>query len=110
MYFRPSKFDALGAGTTDRLGWRTTLFTRPIMINDFRTSCRDGSIKIRSKFLIDEMTTFIFNKNNDMVAAASYYDDCIFSAALAVQGFKILYDGELTQIDYRKHLPRSFAY
>jgi hypothetical protein len=110
IYFRPSKYDAMGGGSSDRLGWRTTTLTRPLMINDFRAAARDGSIKIRSKYLIDEMLTFIFNNNNDMVAQDGYHDDCIFSAALAVQGFKILYDKELEQIDYRQHLPRSFAY
>ena len=110
MYFRTAKFDALGAGSSDRLGWRTTTLTRPLLINDFRAACRDDSIKIRSKFLIDEMLTFVFNKTNDMVALESYHDDCIFAGAIAVQGFKILYDKELEQIDYKKILPRGFSY
>jgi len=44
----------------------------------------DGSIKIHSSKTLDEMLTFVFNDNGDMVCQSSFHDDCF------VKGTKIL--------------------
>jgi len=110
LYYRPTKFETIGVSYTDKLGWRTTKLTRIILIDDLAQALRDGVLKIHSKDLLDEMLTFVYNINNDMIAQDGYHDDAIFAAGIAFQGFKILYTGKLNQIDESEHLPKSTAY
>jgi hypothetical protein len=110
MYFRPVKFDQMGTNYSDRIGWKTTKVTRPLMIDDLREALQEGALKIHSQYTLDEMLTFVFDDGGNMVSQSSFHDDCIFSAAIGFQGFKIMYSGELTQIDYEKHLPASSSY
>lgn len=99
LYFRPQKFETMGATFSDKIGWKTTRVTRPILIDDLAQAMRDGEITIHSKEILDEMLTFIYNTTGDMQPMDGYHDDHIFSAGLAVQGFKVLYRGTLTQLD-----------
>lgn len=110
LYFRPSKFDTIPSSWSDRLGWKTTKVTRPLMIDDFNQALREGSVKIHSRYLLDEMQTFVFDAGNNMNAQESYHDDAIFSAAIGFQGFKVLFSGNLDQIDYLDFLPSSTSY
>ena len=105
LYFRPARFDTIGNGYSDKLGWKTTKLTRPILIDEFEQNARELNIIIHSKETVDEMTVFIFNDANNMVAMESYNDDCIFSMAIALQGFKILSGVPMTQINWAQHLP-----
>ena len=85
LYFRPAtKMDTMSQKFSDRLGWKTTKLTRPLMIDDLRESLADGSIKIHSSKTLDEMLTFVFNDNGDMVCQSSFHDDCF------VKGTKIV--------------------
>jgi len=110
LYFRPSRFDSIGNPWSDKLGWKTTKLTRPILIDEFEQSTREGTITLRSKETVDEMTVFIFNDANNMVCMDSYNDDCIFATSIALQGFKVISDKPMTQLDYSKHLPYTEPY
>jgi len=110
LYFRPTKFEALSAGTSDRIGWKTTKVTRPLMIDELAQALREGNLIIHSKEILDEMSVFVYNDAGDMQPQPGFKDDCIFSSGIAFQAFKILYDKPLTQIDASKHLPINFAY
>ncbi len=109
LYFRPSKFETLSAGTTDRIGWKTTRVTRSLLIDELGIAIREDLI-IHSKELLNEMMVFVYNDNGDMVSEHGFHDDTIFSAGIAYQGFKTLYSGKLTQINEQNHLPVNFAY
>jgi hypothetical protein len=100
----------MGTDYSDRIGWKTTKVTRPLMIDDFREALEDGSLKIHSLDTIDELLTFIFDNGGNMISQRSFHDDCIFGSAIAFQGFKIMYSGKLEQIDYESHLPVSSSY
>ena len=80
------------------------------MIDDLREALQEGSIKIHSEFTFDEMLTFVFDDGGNMVSQSSFHDDCIFASAIGFQGFKVMYAGDLTQIDYEKELPGSTPY
>jgi len=110
LYFRQSKIETMGIKYSDKLGWRTTKVTRPLMLDDFYQAFREGSITIHSKEIIDEMTVFVYDRYNNAVPMEGFYDDCIFSSAIALQGFKILYDKKLEQINYNNILPSGYAY
>lgn len=111
IYFRPVvKMDTMGTQFSDRMGWKTTKVTRPLMIDDLREALSDGSLKIHSEKTLDEFLTFVFDDGGNMVTQNAFHDDCIFSTAIAFQGFKVMYSGELSQIDYEKHMPESSSY
>lgn len=110
LYFRPSGFESISAGTTDRIGWKTTKVTRPLLIDELAQAMREGSLTIHSKKILDEMSVLVYNDNNDMVPQPGFHDDTIFSSGIALQAFKLLYSEKLTQIDEQKHLPVSFSY
>ena len=77
---------------------------KPILIDEFEQSTREHSIILHSKETMDEMTVFVFNNANNMVAMDSYHDDCIFATAIALQGFKVLSNKPMTQLNYNHHL------
>lgn len=110
LYFRPAKFDTISNPWSDKLGWKTTVMTRPILIDEFNQVMRDGHLTIHTKEITDEMSVFIFDRQNAMVAQEGFHDDCIFAAAIAFQGFKVLYDKKLDQINYSAHLPDNYSY
>lgn len=111
IYFRPvAKMDTMGQKFSDRMGWKTTKVTRPLMIDDLREALSDESLKIHTEYTIDEMLTFVFDDGGNMVAQSSFNDDCIFASAIGFQGFKIMYSGKLDQINYEQHLPESTPY
>ena len=107
LYFRPSRFDTIGNPWSDKLGWKTTKLTRPILIDEFEQATREDTIILHSKETVDEMTVFVYNDANNMVAMDSYHDDCIFATAIALQGFKVISDKPMTQLDYTAHLPNA---
>jgi hypothetical protein len=110
IYFRPTKFDALASSWSDKMGWKTTVMTRPLLIDDLNQVVRDGHITIHSKATLDEMTVFVYDKSNAMVPQQGFHDDCIFATGVAFQGFKVLMDRPVSQIEYEDHLPDNFSY
>lgn len=110
IYFRPSKYETVESKISDRMGWRTTKVTRPLMIDDFAQAIREHSLTIHSKILLDEMSVFIYDDSGDMTPQPGFHDDSIFAAAIGLQAFKILYDKPLEQLDYQDYLPRNFSY
>ena len=110
MYFRKENFDSITNTPSTKLGWKTTYLNRRLLMDELAKAMREESLIPRSKKLLDEMSVFVFDDKGDMKAQAGFNDDCIFAAAVGLQGFKQIYHGELPQIDERKHLPQSFPY
>jgi len=110
LYFRQMQYETMGTQFSDRLGWKTTKVTRPLLIDDLSQGLREDALLLHSKELITEMTTFIYDRANNATAQQGAHDDCIFAAGIAFQGFKIMYSGELNQLDYSHHLPTSYNY
>lgn len=108
LYMRPSKFETASMSFSDKIGWRTTKVTRPLMIDEFAQACRSKDLTIHSKELVDEMSVFVYNDNGDMQPQSRlFHDDEIFAAAIAFQAFKRMYVGKLKQVNYADHLPSS---
>lgn len=110
LYFRPAKFDVMGAEWSDRLGWKTTRITKPLIIDDMNQALLDNSITIRSREIVDEMVVFVYDDDHNMSAMRGFHDDGILSVAIGFQGFKSLYAGKLEQVHYEDHLPTSTPY
>ena len=109
MYFRPSKFEVVGAPWSEKLGWKTTKMTRTLMIDDLGQAIREFDLIIHSKEILKEMTVFVYDKNNNMGASEGFHDDCIFACAIAFQGFKVLSTVPQIQLS-EKHTPSWGGY
>lgn len=110
MYFRPAQFEKIAQGWSDKLGWRTTRVTRPLLLDDLAQAMRDGLLTIHSKEMIDEMTVFVYDRSNNPVPQPGFHDDTIFAAGIGYQGWKVLWDKPLNQLNYEAHLPTSTSY
>jgi len=110
LYYRLHKLEGPGVSTGDKLGWKTTKVTRPLLIDEYAQACRDGELIIHSKEILDEMSVFVYDDNGNMTCPRSWHDDSLFSAAIAFQGFKVMFSEKPTQLDYESHLPRNFSY
>jgi hypothetical protein len=64
-------------------GFTNSTKTRPLIINKLETCMRDKSFTIRSKRLLDELSTFVWN-NGKAEAMRNYNDDLILSAAIGL--------------------------
>lgn len=109
LYFRPSKFDTIGTAYTDRMGWKTTRVTRPLMIDDVADAFRSKLLTIHSKETLDEMLTFVYDSGNNMIAQRGFHDDSLFSVAIGYQGFKSSSAQRMDQIEDR-YVPSSPLY
>lgn len=107
FYFRPGKIESFGGTVTDRLGWKTTQVTRPLLVDDLSQALREESVKIHSHETLNELLTFVYNDRNQMQPQAGLHDDCIFSVGLALQGFKVTASSmdEVGQLDEARHTP-----
>lgn len=110
LYFRQTHFEKIHTGWTDKLGWKTTKLTRPLLIDDLAQALRDDLLVIHSKELLDEMTVMVYDKSNNANAPRGQHDDTIFAAGVGYQGFKVLFNGELNQINYERELPSGSFY
>ena len=110
MYFRPARFETMSQTSSDKIGWKTTKVTKPLLIDDLAQMLRDNIITVHSKKLLDEMTVFVYNDNGNPVPQEGFHDDVIMAAGIGLQGFKVLSDIPLDQLSYEKHLPTTFAY
>lgn len=67
------------------LGWRTTILTRPKMVDNFKSAFNEGDIKIYSQDLIDEMKTFVYDKHGTPRHRPGKHDDLLFASMIALQ-------------------------
>ena len=111
LYFRPSKFESITNGAiSDKIGWRTTPLSRPLMLDDMRKALREGDVLIHSKEIFQEMSTFIYDDSNSMRAQKGSHDDALIALSIGIQGFKAATADKMTQLDTDRILPQNFFY
>lgn len=68
----------------ERLGWKTDLITRPIIIDIFLDAITNTTVIINDKELLTECLT-LENSKGKIKAADNKHDDCVMAAAIAIQ-------------------------
>jgi len=76
------------AKETDRVGWRTTTRTRPQMLGNFQELVRSRQVGLHDKMLIEEIRTFVRNKDGKVEALEGKHDDRVIAAAGTFQVLK----------------------
>ena len=74
------------------LGWKTTMATKPLMIDNFLKMLRAGDIKIRDEIALNEMKTFVYtteSRKHGVGAEVGFFDDVLISVLLALYELKI---------------------
>ena len=78
---------------SERVGWRTNIHTRRLMLDDLRSCVKDNVIQIQDVDTLDELKTFVKNRmTGKMEAAPGNHDDRVMALAIAVQGVVTLRD------------------
>ena len=76
--------------TTSKLGWNTSVKSKPLMIDEFATWIRDRDIKLNSKHLIEECMSYVVDDNGSTNAQTGCLDDRVTSFAIALQMYKLV--------------------
>lgn len=87
-YRYPNLYYTLGnsnKANTIRYGFHTNAIIRQIMINDYLSLVTNDSLIIKSKKLIDQMSTFIKHPNDKIAASNGKHDDLVMAMAIAIQ-------------------------
>lgn len=85
--------DKAGMVIEQRLGWQTSLVTKPILVNALEQAVREQSIKINSAETLKEMRVFVQTDESGRSgfgAEGSAKDDRVIACGLAVQGMRHL--------------------
>ena len=75
--------DERGQRQKRRLGFNTNIKTRKLILDLLRRLIREGAIDIFSKSTVDELQTFVVNKDGKEAAQHGCHDDRVMSLAIA---------------------------
>lgn len=81
LYFT-TEVDKITERESTTFGFRTTVKTKPLVIDQLRARIRDGEIEINDRLTLMEMRTFIVNEAGNMEAEKGCHDDAVISLAL----------------------------
>jgi len=65
------------------IGFRTTVKTKPLIIDRLRASCRENEIKINDKTTLREMLSYVVTESGSMEAEEGCHDDTVMALAIA---------------------------
>lgn len=91
--FQQKFYDKLSQQWQQRLGWKTTRLTKPLMVDEFIQALREEEIGLSSSTTVNQMGSFVHNDtpgSQGMGAVQGKKDDALISAMLAWQGLKDL--------------------
>lgn len=93
--------DERSSRTARKLGFHTTVKSKPLIIDYLKELIREKQININSPFLLDELQTFVNQPNGKMGAQTGSHDDGVMALAIATFGCKLfppsLYSPESVQ-------------
>ena len=88
-------YDKLSDRETVKLGFQTTVKTKPLIIDQLRASLRQGEIELNDKNTLRELMTYIVNENGGMEAEHGCFDDEVMSLALVNH----IHEGKFTPVE-----------
>lgn len=85
LYYRKVK-DEVTDEWTEKVGWRTTNRTKPLLIGNLDKQLRAG-LQVPAKDILDELMTYVIDEDGTTNASEGSHDDLVIGTALAVQGY-----------------------
>ena len=86
--------------TQRKLGFHTTVKSKPLILDYLRELIREREIQIYSPIMIDELQTFVMQPNGRMAAQYGSHDDCVMALAIACFGCRMFPFAELPPSHY----------
>jgi hypothetical protein len=83
IYRRRTTAEAMSDAPKDNLGWYTSGKTKPLLIDNFAAFIRDNVGKIKSRQLILECQSYVYDASGRTNAQEGCHDDRVMAAALA---------------------------
>ena len=83
LYFETRVDERSSQKRTKRVGFLTTLKSRPLLIDTLKESLRDESLLIHCDQTLDELQTFVVTATGRLEAASGSYDDSVMALGLA---------------------------
>lgn len=84
IYYSKS-YDKIADQLTQKMGWTTSVRTKPLMIDKLAEFIREMYIGIHDEITIDELFTYIIEDNGATNAQIGAHDDCVMSLAILLQ-------------------------
>lgn len=84
LYFSKSH-DKISEGVTQKMGWTTSIRTKPLMIDKLAEFVREHHMGIFSNLIISEMFTYVIEDNGSTNAQAGCHDDTVMAGAIMLQ-------------------------
>jgi len=81
--------DERSSRSARKIGFHTTVKSKPLIIDYLRELIRERDITIHSPKLLDELQTFVNFPNGKMGAQSGSHDDCVMALAIACFGCKM---------------------
>lgn len=85
--YRRKIYDKVANKNTLALGWKTTIATKPLLVDNFLKYLRTGALKIRDQICLNEMKTFVYTTDankHGMGAEQGFHDDVLIANMLAL--------------------------
>jgi hypothetical protein len=82
MYFETA-VDKQTEQETITYGFRTTVKTKPLIIDKLRAAFREKEVTVNDKLTLRECQTYVVTDDGKMEAEAGCFDDCVMSLAIA---------------------------
>jgi hypothetical protein len=83
--FFSKNYDKIADTMTQKLGWQTTIRTKPLMIDKLAQFVREHYLGIYDDELVGEMFTYIIEDNGKTNAQVGCHDDMVMSCAILLQ-------------------------
>lgn len=84
LFFSKS-YDRISDSMTQKLGWTTSVRTKPLMIDKLAEFVREMYLGIYSDAMIAEMFTYVIEDNGKTNAQPGCHDDTVMAAAIMLQ-------------------------
>lgn len=78
-------YDRVSDTMTQKIGWGTTIRTKPLMIDKLAEYVREMFIGVYSDRIVSEMFTYIIEDNGSTNAQQGCYDDTVMATAIMLQ-------------------------
>jgi len=89
--FRRKVYDKKSDVITEKIGWRTTKRSKPLLIRDIELSLRDQEIMLTDRLTRRELWQYSYDGEGGSTSCpngSNYFDDMVMAFGLAIQGLK----------------------
>lgn len=93
--YMTTEVDKVTERETTTFGFRTTVKTKPLVIDQLRAALRDNLLELHDKTTMREMLTYIVTESGAMEAEQGCFDDCVMSLAIANH----IHEGKFTPVE-----------